>query len=57
VSALETLQLRVVELPLAITGGLARKELITGILGSIDDITITCVAAITLPMLLVAVRV
>lgn len=55
VEALDMLQLRVVELPLSNTAGLAKKELMTGISGGRDDITMTCVAAITLPKLLVAV--
>jgi hypothetical protein len=57
VEALDMLQLRVDELPLNNTAGLAKKELITGILGGIDDITLICVAASTLPRLLVAVMV
>jgi len=57
VAALDTLQLSVVELPLTTIAGLAKKELMTGISGGIDEMTMICVAAITLPRLLVAVMV
>jgi hypothetical protein len=54
----DTFQFKVAELPAIMLGGLAVKELTTGIPAGGDSVpeTITCVVATTLPASLVAVR-